>query len=182
MARQSWTTLAAVALTAALLAGCGGSAPKTTQREFPDDDDRRAGGSGDPYQETGSLFGGGGLTFGGGEEDAPAGGTGIGVNAYLWRASLDTLSFMPVNQADPFGGVVLTDWYSPPEASDERFKVNLYILGRQLRADGLRVSVFRQERAPDGSWRDVEVNGETASELENAILARAREMRVASSQ
>ena len=60
--------------------------------------------------------------------------------------------------------------------------MNLYILGRQLRADGLRVSVFRQERGPDGTWRDVEVNGKTASELENAILSRAREMRVASSQ
>jgi len=135
-----------------------------------------------PANTVGKIGGGNLLSFGTSSEDAPAGGTGIGVNAYLWRASLDTLSFMPVNQADPFGGVVLTDWYSPPEASDERFKVNLYILGRQLRADGLRVSVFRQERAPDGSWRDVEVNGETASELENAILARAREMRVASSQ
>ena len=181
MARHSWTTLAAVTLTAGLLAGCGGSAPQTTQREFPDDDGRRAGGSKDPYAETGSLFGGDGIGLGGGEETAPQGGTGIGVNAYLWRASLDTLSFMPVESADPFGGVVLTDWYSPPEASDERFKVNLYILGRQLRADGLRVSVFRQERTPSG-WQDVEVNGQTATELENAILARAREMRIAGVQ
>ena len=60
--------------------------------------------------------------------------------------------------------------------------MNLYILGRQLRGDGLRVSVFRQARGPQGGWRDVEVNGETASELENAILARAREMRIASTQ
>jgi hypothetical protein len=181
MARHSWTTLSVVALSAALLAGCGGSAPETTQREFPDDDGRRAGGSKDPYAQTGSLFGGD-LTFGGEEPTAPQGGTGIGVNAYLWRASLDTLSFMPVDSADPFGGVILTDWYSPPEASDERFKVNLYILGRQLRADGLRVSVFRQERGPQGEWRDVDVNGQTATELENAILARAREMRIASVQ
>jgi hypothetical protein len=130
----------------------------------------------------GSLLGDDGLRFGTAEEDAPAGGSGIGVNAYLWRASLDTLSFMPLESADPFGGVVLTDWYSPPEAPDERFKVNLYILGRQLRADGLRVSVFRQERGPQGSWRDVEVNGQTATELENAILARAREMRIASTR
>jgi hypothetical protein len=133
-------------------------------------------------QGRGSVLGGdGGIDVFGGEEEAPQGGTGIGVNAYLWRASLDTLSFMPVDSADPFGGVILTDWYSPPEASDERFKVNLYILGRQLRADGLRVSVFRQERTASG-WQDVEVNGQTATELENAILARAREMRIAGVQ
>jgi hypothetical protein len=134
-------------------------------------------------QIEGSVLGGdGGINvLGGDDDDAPAGGTGIGVNAYLWRASLDTLSFMPVDSADPFGGVVLTDWYSPPETPNERFKVNLYILGRQLRADGLRVSVFRQERTPSG-WQDVEVQGETATELENAILARAREMRIASAQ
>jgi hypothetical protein len=138
--------------------------------------------TGPESQEYGSVLGDeGGIDFFGDDEDAPAGGTGIGVNAYLWRASLDTLSFMPVDSADPFGGVVLTDWYSPPEASDERFKVNLYILGRQLRADGLRVSVFRQERTANG-WQDVEVNGQTATELENAILARAREMRIAGAQ
>ena len=131
----------------------------------------------------GKVFGGLEGLFGGGDKKgAASGGTGIGVNSYLWRAALDTLSFMPIDQADPFGGVVLTDWYSPPEAEDERFKVNLYILGRQLRGDGLRVAVFQQERGPQGSWRDVEVNGETASELENAILARAREMRIASTQ
>jgi len=181
MARHSWTTLGAVALMAALLTACNNSAPETSRQEFPDDDGRRAGGAQDPDETTGSLLGGSGLTFGDEEPSGPAGGTGIGVNAYLWRASLDTLSFMPVDSADPFGGVVLTDWYSPPEAADERFKVNLYILGRQLRADGLRVSVFRQERR-GGGWEDVEVNGETATELENAILARAREMRIASSQ
>lgn len=181
MAGHTWTTRTAFALAAALLAACNGSAPETTRSEYPDDDGRRAGGAQNPYERTGGLFGEGGLTLGGDEPSAPTGGTGIGVNAYLWRASLDTLSFMPVDSADPFGGVILTDWYSPPEASDERFKVNLYILGRQLRADGLRVSVFRQERTA-GGWQDVEVNGQTATELENAILARAREMRIAGAQ
>jgi hypothetical protein len=134
-----------------------------------------------PAKTVGKVTGDEGIVFGTADQDQRAGGTGIGVNAYLWRASLDTLSFMPVDSADPFGGVVLTDWYSPPETPNERFKVNLYILGRQLRADGLRVSVFRQERTPSG-WQDVEVQGETATELENAILARAREMRIASAQ
>ena len=174
--RATAATLTAVLLGGLVLAGCSGD----FSPDGSESPDRR---DGVERQVEGSVLGGdGGLNLLGGDEDAPQGGTGIGVNAYLWRASLDTLSFMPVNSADPFGGVVLTDWYSPPETPNERFKVNLYILGRQLRADGLRVSVFRQERGPQGNWRDVDVNGQTATELENAILARAREMRIASVQ
>jgi hypothetical protein len=103
---------------------------------------------------------------------------GLGVNSFLWRASLDTLSFMPIASADPFGGVILTDWYTAPETPNERFKVNLYILDKQLRADGVRVSVFKQQR--NGSdWRDSNVGAETASTLEDAVLTRARQLRVA---
>ena len=70
----------------------------------------------------------------------------LGVNSYLWHASLDTLSFMPLASADPFGGVIITDWYSAQNAPDERLKVTVYILDRHLRADGLKVAVFRQTR------------------------------------
>ena len=101
---------------------------------------------------------------------------GIGVNAYLWRATLDTLSFMPLASADPFGGVVITDWYSPPSTTGERFRATAYILGRQLRSDGVRVVVFRQELR-NGTWVDVEVAASTGSELEDKVLARARELR-----
>ncbi|MGB0553289.1 MAG: DUF3576 domain-containing protein, partial [Alphaproteobacteria bacterium] len=88
-----------------------------------------------------------------GLNDQPGGegsssGTGISVNGFLWRAALDTISFMPLAQADPFGGIILTDWYRPAETEGERFKVNVYILDSELRADGLRVSVFRQRREP----------------------------------
>jgi len=137
-----------------------------------------------PQEARGSVTGGGlaGLFGGGGGGEGGAGGAGtgggIGVNSYLWRASLDTISFMPVASADPFGGVIITDWYSPPDSPDERFKINLYILGRELRANGLRASVFRQVRK-DGDWADAKVAKKTATELENAILSRAREMRVA---
>ncbi len=104
------------------------------------------------------------------------GGAGLGVNAYLWRAALDTLSFMPLASADPFGGVIITDWYQPPSAPGERFKATAYILGRQLRTDGLRVSVFRQVEQ-GGQWVDAPVNALTTSEIENKVLARARELR-----
>jgi hypothetical protein len=100
------------------------------------------------------------------------------VNSYLWRASLDTMSFMPLASADPFGGVIITDWYMPPEVSRERFKVNVYILGRDLRADGLRAAVFRQSQDLLGNWVDARVDQRTATDLEDAILTRARQLRI----
>ena len=103
----------------------------------------------------------------------------LGVNSYLWHASLDTLGFMPLASADPYGGVIITDWYSAPATPDERMKLTIYILDRRLRADGLRVAVFRQTRA-GGVWADAQVNPQTAAKLEDAILTRARELRLAS--
>ncbi len=105
----------------------------------------------------------------------------VAVNAFLWRASLDTLAFMPLASADPFGGVIITDWFAPPETPAERFKVNVYILGRQLRADGLKVSVFRQQLDQQGRWNDVTVGPEVAVEFENAVLSQARELRLRAS-
>jgi hypothetical protein len=102
----------------------------------------------------------------------------LGVNSYLWHATLDTLSFIPLASADPFGGVVITDWYSAPEAPNERMKVTVYILDRALRADGLKVVVFRQTR--NGNvWQDAAPSPDTAHKLEDSILTRARELRLA---
>jgi hypothetical protein len=115
--------------------------------------------------------------------DASGGDSGIGVNSYLWRASLDTVSFMPLASADPFGGVIITDWYSPPESTSERFKINVYILGRDLRADGVRAAVFRQLRDPqNGSWIDAAIEAHVPTDVENAILTKARQLRIASLQ
>jgi hypothetical protein len=129
--------------------------------------------------QQGSILGGDGLhNILGGKSGADQSGGGIGVNSFLWRATLDTLSFMPLASADPFGGVIITDWYSPPETPDERFKVNIFILDRQLRADGLRAAVFRQSHAANGGWIDQPVDQTTQTNLENAILVRARQLRV----
>jgi hypothetical protein len=114
-----------------------------------------------------------------GKDAARAGdqsGAGLGVNAYLWRGALDTLSFMPLASADPFGGVIITDWYQPPAGGGERFKATAYILGKQLRADGVKVSLFRQV-AQNGQWVDAPVSAATTGEIENRVLARARELR-----
>lgn len=101
-----------------------------------------------------------------------------GANAYLWQASLESLDFMPLAQADSQGGVIISDWYAPPETPDERFKVTVYILDRALRADALKVAVFRQMNGGKG-WVDAEVDQATAAGLENNILKRARELRLA---
>ena len=109
-------------------------------------------------------------------------GVATSVNRYLWSASLETMDFMPLMTADPVAGVITTDWYANPQSPSERFKANVYILGTALRADALRVSVFKQVPAqlPDGQvlWQDAPVNPATAAELENAILTRARELRL----
>jgi len=105
-------------------------------------------------------------------------GQGVGVNGYLWRASLDILSFMPLISADPFGGVVITDWYSPPNAPFTRFKATAYILSSSLQSDALKIAVFRQVRAEDGEWIESAVNKNVAVDLENTVLARARELKV----
>ena len=102
----------------------------------------------------------------------------IAVNGYLWRASLDTLSFMPLSSADPYGGVIVTDWYVNPEKPDERFKCTVYILDSRLRADGLNVAVFKQTRDASGTWVDQPAAGQTEVDIENSILTRARQLRL----
>ena len=102
----------------------------------------------------------------------------LGVNGYLWRASLDTLAFMPLASADPYGGVIITEWYVNPEKPDERLKAQVYILDTRLRADGLNVTVYRQQRDAAGQWIDAPVSGQTATDIENAILTKARQLRL----
>lgn len=102
----------------------------------------------------------------------------VSVNGYLWRASLDTLSFMPLASADPYGGVIITDWYVNPEKPDERLKCTVYILDARLRADGLNVSVFRQTKDAAGNWVDAPVAAQTETDIENSILTRARQLRL----
>lgn len=158
----------------ALLSACA----IPVERDFPDTSGPKGSSSGESDNE--SIFGPGGLNlFGDGQVTGDGGGSGIGINGFLWRASLDTLSFMPLNSADPFGGVIITDWYSPPETPNERFKATVYILDRRLRADGLRVSVFRQLRSSANQWDDVAIGDNTVVAMEDAILTRARELRIA---
>ena len=164
-----WRALGATALAGALLAlaACGSSAPKVQPIADSSYNDYRLKGTdaGKPGQE---------ISRGSAADKADA--EALGVNVYLWRGALDTLGFMPLASADPFGGVIITDWYSPPTTTGERFKATVAILGRQLRTDGVRVSVFRQVQQ-DGQWVDAPLSPSTTAEIEDKVLARARELR-----
>lgn len=165
--------IAMVALSAFALSACeGGKAVYPTR-----DKGASAPRMSDEKRET--VFGPEGM-FGKDKKGGEA--AGIGVNAFLWRASLDTLGFMPIAQADAFGGTILTDWYQLPETPHERFKVNVFILDRALRADGVKVSVFKQARDGMGQWVDVKVDPRMAADLENSILTRARQLRIVSTE
>ena len=180
---RGWTAFARRLLPVVILGVLGGSLAACnfsiggdpTYKEDRDKTERGAG------ADSGTVFGEGGLFGNDKKSGADNGGTGVGVNSLLWRASLDTISFMPLVSADPFGGVIITDWYTPPQTPNERFKVNIYILGRQLRADGVRASVFRQTN-DTGTWADAPVALNTSTDLENAILTRARQLRMSGVQ
>ena len=154
--RGVWVRGAIVGVGLMALAACSGSGPNTFQTQEP-----------------------GGLNPFKGKSSAPKGeAPSIGVNGYLWRATLVTLSFMPLASADPYGGVIITDWYVNPEKPDERFKCTVYLLDARLRADGLNVAVFKQTRDGGGNWADAPSAAQTETDLENAILTKARQLRL----
>ena len=130
------------------------------------------------FPATGCAGRGGGSPLGGANQRAVS----IGVNSYLWRATLDTLAFMPLASADPHGGVIITDWYVNPDQPTERFKATVYILDTRLRADGLNVTVFKQTKDLQGGWLDGSTSAQTETDIENAILTRARQLRLSSAR
>lgn len=166
-ARGSWMRVASVGVLAAVLVGVSACGSTGGSRTFQ-------------TQEEGGGFR---LSLPGMSGGAPKGGAGgpaqLGVNGYLWRATLDTLSFMPLASADPYGGVVITDWYVNPEKPNERFKATVYILDTRLRADGLNVTVFKQISDGAGGWTDAPTAAQTETDIENAILTRARQLHLA---
>ena len=175
--RLSLIGISAICAVLLALGGCGGD----TNYEYPNQRGKSEVINKPGQGKYDSLAGEGGIDLFGGGRKGGGGGPGIAVNSFLWRASLDTVSFMPLASADPFGGVIITDWYTPPEQPAERFKVTVYILDRDLRSDGLRVAVFRQQRGErDGNWLEAAVKPETAANFENQILSRARQLRLAS--
>jgi hypothetical protein len=170
-------TRTALLLATALICLSACSNTPGVEKKYPTGENRET--SDDPYQKPDSVFSGGLNLFGHGtNSQSDSGNSGIGVNSYLWHASLDTISFMPIASADPFGGTILTDWYATPGNSNERYKMNVFILDRQLRSDGVQVKVFKQTYVR-GGWRDAAVPESMARKIEDEILIRARQMRIA---
>ncbi|MGB0695719.1 MAG: DUF3576 domain-containing protein [Rhodospirillaceae bacterium] len=180
-ARRGLGIVALGLVTALGLSACGAGEQKFQERRPGETKPTfRAPGEQDPDK----LFGPDGLSLnfgsGGSGTAGPGEGGGIGVNSFLWRASLDTVGFMPLTSADPFGGVIITDWYVNNATPDERFKINIYILSKALRADGVKVSAFRQIRdVGSSSWLDAPVSDNVSVDFENAILTKARQLRLA---
>jgi hypothetical protein len=166
--------LSALILAPAVLSGCSESKAVFPTRDKYSSTPRM---SNEPRE---TVFGPEGI-FGDKKKDK-GDAAGIGVNSFLWRASLDTIAFMPIASADPFGGTIITDWYQLPESPAERYKVNVFILDRALRADGVKVSVFKQLRDASGQWADVKVEPRMVTDLENSILTRARQLRIVSTE
>ncbi len=165
-------------LAAYLLCGLAAACTQSPDPLRPtSNDDQRAEQQAERY---GTVFEKGLFSFGTRRDEAPeAGAAGIGVNAYLWRATLATLDFLPLASADPFGGLIVSEWYAPPATPNERLKVQASITGQALRADALGVQVFRQVRGADGAWADALTSPATARELEDRILTQARDLRIA---
>jgi hypothetical protein len=133
------------------------------------------------YEDRESIFGEDGLKILDGGRGERASTDAVTVNSFLWRAALDTVSFMPLASVDPFGGVILTDWYTDPAEPDERYKLNVFVIGSQLRSDAIRVSTFQQKNR-NGNWMEMQVDPSIATKIEDAILTRARQLRIAQSQ
>lgn len=165
---QKLVVPASLAVSVLSLSACSGVKPSA-----PNVNNYEMGGMGAVQPSAGTLF-----TFGKGSS-ANVANSAVQVNAFLWRATLDTLSFMPLASADPFGGVIITDWYSPPGQPGTRFKANAYILSKTLTASAIQVSVFEQV-LQDGQWIDTPADSAIANGLENRILARAADLQAAS--
>ena len=127
----------------------------------------------------GGLFGKKGIALTGdiGEQQVAA--MGMPINPYLWRASLESISFMPLSSADPFGGIIITEWYNDEKNLNERCKVNIFIKGAELTTNNLKASIFCQEKE-SGNWIDISVDNDKNIDFENAILEKAKKIRLSS--
>jgi hypothetical protein len=154
---------------------CGNSNPKNEQTYPKTAKEKR-------IEEVGSVAGEEGIVlFGGKSKSSSSSIIANNVNGYLWRATLDTISFMPLMSTDPVGGVIITDWYQDPTAPKERFKLNILILTSDLQSNGVKVSVFKQTQDNRGSWHDAATSKQVAADLEDKILTRARQLKIAAS-
>ncbi len=136
-------------------------------------------------QSGGGLLGKGGLSFSGilknkDSQSVSSQSVNMTINVFLWRGTLETIDFMPISSADPLGGVIITDWYSTSDNEKERCKLNVFISGKDLKTENLKVTSFCQE-FKDEIWVGKKVNQEKNIQIENAILNKAKKLKIQSS-
>ena len=119
--------------------------------------------------------------FGNGNNNSQTTSIGMPINPYLWKASIDTLEFMPFSSADPFAGIIITDWYTGENEKGERCKINVFIKGMEMKTENLKVNSFCQSLSESGIWIDQKINLENNRKLENAILNKAKKLRLSKS-
>jgi hypothetical protein len=161
--------LFAIASCFLMLSACGAEIENKIDVPMNNEDRLRA--------RNGKLLGEEGITLFGGSGKGKAADSGVGVNSYLWRATLDTISFMPLAQVETRGGVIITEWYENPNVKGERLKLNVVVLDSALKSDAVKVTVFRQIKRGN-NWEDAKASEDTANKLEEKILTRARELRL----
>ena len=130
----------------------------------------------------GGLLGKKGITFSNDKDESKTttASVGLPINPYLWKGSLETIDFMPLSSADPFAGIIITDWYTSQNAPNERCKINIFIRGYEMKTDNLKVNSFCQSLS-NGQWLDIKNNTDNDSKLENAILNKAKKIRLSQS-
>lgn len=160
-----------LSLLAVSMAACGANVERADVNPTPHD----------TYKGEGLFSGKSGNLLNAFEDSKGIGGvqgsTALPVNVYLWHASLDAISFMPLASASSTDGVLITDWYTNPNKTSERVKVNVYVLGKDFNAQNLKVSVFKQQKK-SGGWIDTPADTETAAQLEETILTNARALKI----
>lgn len=153
----------------AVLSGCAMMGGTDVEHQYPKSAEDRE------VEKIGRLTGEDGFIVSGSKKSSSA--SAINVNSYLWRATLDTVYKLPIISADPFGGTVLTDWYQLDNKSDTRFKLNVFIIGSELRSDAVRVTAFKQRKNKRGQWEDQAPSTQLGQEIESKILLKAREIK-----
>ncbi len=152
------------------------------QKSSPEDRKRALDDAQNRLRTGGGMFGkkGGVNLLGGGENKSATIGVGMPINPYLWKGSLETISFMPLVSADPFAGIIITDWYNDADTPTERCKINVFIKGLEMKTQNLKVNSFCQTKI-NGSWVDQPINKQNNAKLENAILNKAKKIKVSQS-
>ena len=153
-----------------------GSDPKDKKLQLDDAQNRLSTGGGLFGKKASNL-----LDLGKNKSDTNTASVGFPINPYLWKGSLETISFMPLTSADPFGGIIITDWYAEQNESDQRCKINIFIKGVELKTENLKVNSFCQKLNEKNVWIDQKINQENNIKLENAILNKAKKIRLSQS-